>query len=104
MYGANNPVRPMASWMVATPYFASSLTAAGGARRTLRTAIPDLPIMSSPVLPDVSGNQNLATHQQPRRAQQRGACDFSGLAGAHLEHHGEFPARMLHRERLARAG
>src|SRR5688572_29000165 len=92
----------MASWMVATPNFASAATAAAGARSMLRTAIPDLPIMSAPC-PDVARNADLATHDETRGTQERSALDLGGVVRTHREGHREFPRRVLYRKILARA-
>src|SRR5690606_8540359 len=42
MYGRMRPTRPIASWMVATPYFESSATSAGSGRSMRVRTIPRL--------------------------------------------------------------
>src|SRR4029078_7523301 len=101
MYGASNPARPMASWMVATPKRDNAFTASAGARGIRRTAIPVLFMPGSSVLPYIGGDHPLAAHQQPRGAQQRSARHFNRLVRVHLEHHGELTTRVLHGECLA---
>src|ERR1043165_162887 len=90
----------MASWIVATPNFASFATASDGARWISRTAIPDLPIISLP-LPDVPRNADLAAHEQARRAQQRCALYRGGILRIHRQRDREFSGRMLHGKIIA---
>src|SRR6185436_9217041 len=98
----SRPVRPIASWIVATPNLASFATASAGARWMARTAIPDLPIISLP-LPDVSRDADFPAHDQARGTQQRRALDLRGIVRIHRQHDREFAGRMLHGKILARS-
>src|ERR1700728_1217993 len=101
MYVSSSPTRPIASWMVATPYFASAATLAASARRTCLTAIPDCPIMGSPFFcVDGWGYEDFAAHDEPRRAQQRRLQNLGRVGGVHAQNHAEFTARMFHRNGL----
>src|SRR5467141_350747 len=93
----------MASWMVATPCFASSATLAASARDTCFTAIPDCPIMGSPCCVNGLGYENFTAHDEPCGPQQRRPQHFSRVFGVHGQNHAEFAAWVVHRDGLGRA-
>ena len=82
MYVSSNPTRPIASWTVATPYFASAATRGGIRARHLLHRYSGLSDHGTLLLAGVrigksAGYEHFAAHDEPRRAQQRGVQNFA---------------------------